>query len=295
MKAVRLLLLVIPVLTLTAALAAICLHFHNFWPWQTIVHEDGKRTLLETVFYFEHALGELPVEVILSIAVAGAALWFAKPRFPRNSSVFIALLLAAITVDATLVIGAWRTVGPETTEQFLLQNHTRDGAPPEFGSHWRYHLLSEASLMLLPAAMLRFWAPVGHRRWASAAGVAAFLAACLIFGVNRLPFSDPRYLGHQARETFTHALVTIPLALWLCLSLSEPSVKTFRWSWPVEATGCGLLMLYQVGGVVLTGSREHAQTHDVVRIVCSHFFEHTFSYLVVPIHAALFYLAGQPS
>jgi hypothetical protein len=47
--------------------------------------------------------------------------------------------------------------------------------------------------------------------------------------------------------------------------------------------------------VVLTGSREHAQTHDVVRIVFSHFFEHTFSYLVVPIHAALFYLAGQPS
>jgi hypothetical protein len=295
MRAVRLLLLAVPGLILAASLAAICLHFHSFWPWRIVVHEDGKRTLLETVFYFEHALGELPVEIILAIAVAGAALRFAKPRFPRNSRVFVALLLAAISVDATLVIGAWRTVGPATTELFLLQYHTRDGASPEFGSHWRYHLLSEASLMLLPAAILSFLPPAGNRRWSWAAGVAAFLVACLIFGVNRSPSLDARYLGHQARETFTHALVTIPLALWFCLSLSEPAPEAFRWRWPAAATGCGLLMLYQVGGVVLTGSREHAQTHDLVRIVCSHFFEHTFSYLVVPIHAALFYLAGQPS
>ena len=33
---------------------------------------------------------------------------------------------------------------------FLRQRHTRDSSPLEFGSHWRYPLLSQATLMLAP-------------------------------------------------------------------------------------------------------------------------------------------------
>jgi hypothetical protein len=53
-----------------------------------------------------------------------------------------------------------------------------------------------------------------------------------------------------------------------------------------------VLVLYQAAAVIITGSPKHAQTQDFVRVVCGHFFEHTLSYLVVPAHAALFYLAG---
>jgi hypothetical protein len=54
-------------------------------------------------------------------------------------------------------------------------------------------------------------------------------------------------------------------------------------------------LLYQATAVIVTGSQKHAQTQDFVRVVCGHFFEHTLSYLVVPVHAALFYLARAPA
>ena len=35
-----------------ASLMAICIHTGTLWPWGVVVHEDGRRTLAETVFYF---------------------------------------------------------------------------------------------------------------------------------------------------------------------------------------------------------------------------------------------------
>jgi hypothetical protein len=294
MKSIRLLLVAIPCLTLLGAFGAICIHFDTAWPWNTIVHENGKWTLLETVLYFEHALGEAPLEVLLGGAVAGAMLHCTKPSPRKNTSTIVMLTLLVAGLDALLLAGAWQAVGYKSAKQFLLQYHTRDEAPFEFGSHWRYHLLSEASLMLLPAAV----APLvlsgrGSRRVLAASWV-AFGMGCLIFGISGASFFDPRYLGHQARETLTHALVTIPLALSLCLAISETTEAPGRRGWSFAPAGFALLVLYQVAGVLASGSQEHAQTRDMTRLVGSHFFEHTLSYLVVPLHALLFYVAGQP-
>jgi hypothetical protein len=294
MKSIRLLLVTIPCLTLLGAFAAICVHFHTAWPWNTIVHENGKRTLLETVLYFEHALGEAPLEVLLGGAVAGAMLRYAKPAPRKSASTIGALILLVAGLDALLFAGAWQAVGYKSARQFLLQYHTRDGAPLEFGSHWRYHLLSEASLMFLPAAIAPLLSPGRGSRRVLAASWVAFGMGCLIFGMSGASFLDPRYLGHQARETFTHALVTIPLALSLCLAISESTETPVRRGWSFAAAGFALLVVYQVVGVLASGSRDHAQTREMTRVICSHFFEHTLSYLVVPLHALLFYLTGQP-
>ena len=35
-----------------------------------MVHEDGRRTLIETILYFEHATRELPLDVILGVPSA---------------------------------------------------------------------------------------------------------------------------------------------------------------------------------------------------------------------------------
>jgi hypothetical protein len=282
------LLLIVPCLTLLVAFGVICVHFHTAWPWETIVHENGQRTLLETVLYFEHALGELPLEVLLAAAVAGAVLSSAKPAVRKSSGSLTGLILVAIGIDAFLFAGAWRAVGYKTAMHYLLQYHTRDQAPLEFGSHWRYHLLSQASLMLLPVTL----AGLKGRAWLLHASWGAFAVLSLIFGVNGAPFFDPRYLGHEARETFTHALVTIPLAVELCLAMSQTAAGAGGRGWWLATGACALLVIYQVAGAIVTGSRAHAQTSDFVRVVCSHFFEHTFSYLVVPIHSALFYVTG---
>jgi hypothetical protein len=53
-----------------------------------------------------------------------------------------------------------------------------------------------------------------------------------------------------------------------------------------------LLSTYLAAGVLLNGSQHQAQSTDWTSVLCAHFFEHTFSYLVVPAHAQLFYLLG---
>src|SRR5260221_7798739 len=223
MKSLRWLLIGAPLLTLAVAFLAICVHFHTAWPWNVVVHEDGRRTLLETIFYFQHALGELPLEALLAAAVAGALLRFRPPAAPQ-SFVWVALG-AAIAIDALILIGAWRNVGYDASLMFLLQYHTRDRSPLEFGSHWRYHLLSHATLMLAPAMISgAAKARVLRLSWAACA------VASVAFGVSALSFSDPQYLGHQARETFTHGLVTVPLAVWTCLRLAE-APRSARISW----------------------------------------------------------------
>src|SRR6267378_717244 len=149
MKWFRRLLIGAPVLILAAAFVTICVHVHTAWPWNVVVHEDGRRTLLETIFYFQHALGELPLEALLAAAVAGALLRFRQPAAPQPF-LWVALV-AAVALDALILIGSWRNVGYDESLMFLLQYHTRDRSPLEFGSHWRYHLLSQATLMLAPA------------------------------------------------------------------------------------------------------------------------------------------------
>src|SRR5216684_3703409 len=165
MKSLRRLLIGAPLLTLAAALITICVRFHTAWPWNVVVHEDGRRTLVETIFYFQHALGELPLEALLAATVAGALLRFRKPAAPQ-SFVWV-MLVAAVAVDSAA------------------------------------------------------------------------------FGVSAMSFTDPQYLGHQARETFTHGLVTVPLAVGTCLGLAEaPRETAMRLSW-LAAFGCLFLLLYQ--------------------------------------------------
>ena len=291
-----------PFVLLTASFVIVCVRFSTLWPWPLVVHEDGERTLSGTIFYFEHALGELPLELILAAAAAGAALLF----FRAHGSPLLRVLagIAALSADLIIFAGAWASVGFSSALTWLLQYHTRKDAPLVFGSHWRYHLLSQAALLLWAALLLRMlvmWrfalAPRGSRKlWISS--WAAFAAGCLVFGVTAETFRDPLHLGHQARETFTHALVTVPLAAGLLLLFEDgPQVERAprRSLLPGTlwiASMCAVLVAYQAWGAAATGASGHAQTRDLTSVVCVHFFEHTLSYLVVPLHALWFFLLG---
>jgi hypothetical protein len=288
-----------------------------------VVHEDGRRTLLDTIFYFDHAAGELPLDLLLSAAVAGAMLC----AFPEQTKRPVGTLLAVcLILDAVIIAGA------KSRALYLFQFHTRDEEPMVYGSHWHYHLLSQTALMLLP---LVFVLVRGNRVLVTAWVV--FAALTIVFGFSKATFIDPRYLGHQSRELFTHTLVTIPLAIyltWRTHSCVQRSHSCERLAFlgrrmfarvrtrhakvraprsvgrtPSSAAGppAGLkfnwkpflifafLSTYLAAGVLLTGARHHAQSSDWTVVICAHFFEHTFSYLVVPLHAPLFYLLGARS
>jgi hypothetical protein len=272
----------LPLAVLTTAFAILCVHHGTMWPWNVVVHEDGRRTLLETIFYFDHALGELPLDLLLSGAVAGAMLCASS----RQEHPLRRLTVVCLALDVAIVAGACILSGVKVAALYLFQFHTRDDEPMLYGSHWRYHVLSQAALMLLPLAFFKLKRnPVLLTAWAS------FIALTIVFGIGTASFNDPRYLGHQARELITHTLVTIPLAVAVVARRIPIFPTGFNFNWKPALAFLGI-STYLTAGVLLTGAHHHAQSSDWTAVICAHFFEHTFSYLVVPAHAKLLYLLG---
>jgi len=297
--------LCVPVLVMLVSYVAIAAHTGNVWPWFEVVHESGNRTLLGTVLYFEHAARELPLDVVLGFAVGGAALW-ALPRSKVTSHRQQILLAAMVVlVIAVITVGTLFTTNLTALWDNLLQMQTRPGVELSFGSHWRYHLLSRLALMLASFALaglvvvaLRGRDGAGYKPgqtvFFSVMGI--YIVLSMIFGLNLKPFTDPLFLGHQVREVLTHGLVTLPLAWWFCLVLSvkqeETSNGTATLRWPLIAGIGGIIVaIYLLLGALLTSAASHGQSDSLVLLIYPHFFEHTFTYLLVPLIAALTYSA----
>jgi hypothetical protein len=317
-------------IVLLGAFVVICFHTGTIWPWTRVVHEDGRHTLIGTILYFEHATRELPLDVILGIAIGGCV-FFAFPPAPDDhgaeqaGSTRRVLTLAVMTVIvlAVILVGTAAKGGMALVLDELLQNRTRFGVPLEFGSHWRYHLLERIAMILCSigiAGALRMLSGEqranARRGLVIAAGsIGIYIALTTVFSHGRpffeleQPFRDPQYLGHQAREVLTHALVTVPIAWGVCiLMLSDwkttlPGKFTSR-TLPISTTIAGtmiagaagiLLAIYVCVAALMAGAVSHGQTTDPVTLIFPHFFEHSFTYLLVSVVAALVYAVAASS
>lgn len=274
--------------------------------WNVAAHEDGVRTFGDTVLYFEHAVRELPLDILLGVATGGG-LAYALPLRPQAKAP-IGLLLALAGVLGVMFAGAIGDVGVKAFFDNLLQNHTRPGAPLEWGAHWRYHLLASLSLILLTfggAGLLRALAGAGTRAQAArgavvVAGVlAVFAAGTLLFAHSIAgmvePFADPIFIGHEARELFTHVLVTLPIAwgagILMARDVEGPATVADRRQgaprW-IGAIALGVVLgLYLCGLAVTLDSASSGQTDDVVMLIAPHFYEHAQTYLVVTLVALI--------
>jgi hypothetical protein len=310
-------------ISLLCAFVVICFHTSTIWPWTTVVHEDGQHTLIGTILYFEHATRELPVDVILGVAIGGCV-FFAFPPDDQgaeragSSRRLLTLALMTVIVLAVILVGTAAKGGIATVFDELLQNRTRSGVPPEFGSHWRYHLLERIAMILCSvgiAGVLRMLndgqrAANARRGLIIAVGsIGVFIALTVMFSRGRLffeleqPFRDPQYLGHQAREVVTHALVTVPIAWGVCMVLlsdwkttlsAKSTTRTFRISTTLAGTmiagAAGLLVAtYVCVAALMAGAVSLGQTKDPVTLIFPHFFEHSFTYVLVSLVAALTY------
>jgi hypothetical protein len=69
-----------------------------------MVHETGTRNLLQTIFYFEHALGEFPLEVLIAGAIAGSVLMFYAPQLRHSPGQMMAGWLGfALATDLVIL------------------------------------------------------------------------------------------------------------------------------------------------------------------------------------------------
>lgn len=302
----------LPAGVLLVAFVGLCVMTGTAWPWNQVVHEDGVRTLLGTVFYVEHGTRELLPDALLALAVAGAVAYFfpltgAGVRDAASASRRRLTWVAAVTF-AVIVGGTLWTEGSRVLFDNLSQSHTRAGAPLVWGAHWRYHLIERfAQVMLAFCASGTFWMLRGKPNAARRSGrfrlfgaaLLLFVATTILFRITSEPFRDPAYLGHQLRELFTHSLVTLPLALGTCLTLA----RTFSRgrggaspdrAWPIVATGAAAVLsgAFLLVASVMADAQSHGQTEGLAGLLLPHFAEHALGYVLVPALAGLIYLTS---
>jgi hypothetical protein len=311
------LLIAVPLALIALAYAAICAAAGTPWPWDSVCHEGGQRTLLTTVFYFQHAVRELPLDVILGVAVAGAVQAFlphsgrsvgARPRSPSFAPAFAGMAMMAVC--ATMLLGSAAVVGGSVTAKNLAQMFTRPGAELAWGAHWRYHLLAQTALILAALALAGLHRAARAGRFVPLGDTALYRAALFLFATLTLvfrpslePLYDPLFLGHQARELANHGLITLPLALGAALWVVRrrhgepawgPGLSSFK---PVRGAAlvAALIAVWLGAGALLTGAAAEAQTSSLTALLAGHVFEHSFGYAVVPLTAATLVARALPA
>jgi hypothetical protein len=290
-------------LVLVVAYAAMSWEHSTPLLWNVVVHEDGHRSFAQTLFYFDHITRELLHDLLLGAAIGagGAAALAHDAPGPRKSRPITA---AALLFCIVLMIGETvRSLGWEELRLNLLQYPTREGEPPVWGAHWRYHLLERGPLMLLALGLwgilLAFRpAGVGKRGLrAGAAAIAVYLGLTLVFTPDlhalSLPFADTRFLGHEIREIFTHGAVTLPLGIGLViLSAGEGTGFTAqsdrRLLWALALIGiAAAFFVYVLSAAIGADAASAGQSDSVITLLAPHFFEHGFTYIVTPFSALL--------
>jgi hypothetical protein len=258
------------------------------WLWNVVVHESGHYTLGGTVLFFRHHLREIPVDVVMALALATAVATTAPevPRRPARWAAISAVLLVTLTFAiSAMEEGAWEAV------RDLLQFRTRDD-DVRYGSHWRFHLLSTIwfacaaqVLAAVSTGSVRILRAEGSARSLALASWAVMLVLTLAFGMTSEPFTSARYLGHQAREIMTHGAITLPLVFALGVrrsgvaSHSRPAgvfVTILAWLAVV------LIPLFLTIAFSRTGLEETAQLSEGLSgVVAAHVFEHALDYILV--------------
>jgi hypothetical protein len=212
--------------------------------------------------------------------------------------------MLAVIVGGTQVADGGQVIADNLAQYYL---RARGTGPFVWGAHWRYHFVERiADLALAFALAGALWIaegrPGGDDRapdaWLISVAIAVFAAATIVFTPTSEPFRNPAFVGHQLRELFTHALVTVPLALATCLALArrfapgEPVVRSTRSAAPVYGAAalavlCGAFLL---AASVLLGSRAYGQKASLAELLFPHFFEHSLGYLLVAAIAGFLYL-----
>lgn len=278
--------------------------YHEAWfLWFTIVHESGKYTLLENMFYASHFLGHIPIITIMALWQVG---WWEvmsagnSTLMPRGSSRWLLWGMAGLLVFSAAV--ALLVFGWDDTSNYLLQNKQSERTAGEGGS-WNLHLPSTMALFLLMpvwVAAVRWLAAgsLGLRRSGLdlvAGGVVAVAAMTWLVNSSVLAallqvWTDPRYLAHSVREIATFPVTYYPWGAALLLAFeqrqsdTEPQLSA-PWLRKVllgVAVLFAALLAYQVVVSLFAGVGDLAQKPSFAKggklgvpyLLASHYFEH---------------------
>ncbi len=308
----------VPSFLLTAAYLKMCFFYQKGWLFGTIVHENGRYTLLQTIFYFRHFCWELLGKAVYAFYIVGAFYLYGKPRTPNDDRVKGKIHRTGILLSGLFVLGivmlaillTAHQVGWKETGMGIAQFRTSEVKPIAFGAHWRNHLLSNIVLFSASSFVVLLYRGVyckshlSKRRFANLffLAIGIFAALTFVFGVNIDPFRTPGYLGHQLREIFGSDLpVVMLLSLAVLIYLEDKydsdktnhllRIKTDRkyvtshllgWSLPLILIPAFLIQ--KVLALDISGEMAGlpgAKDWSVLDLFAWHFYEHSLDYLFV--------------
>jgi len=219
--------LIMPLFTYIISYLYLAFYHENLCLFNVIVHEGGTLTLLQSMFYFSHFLGHVPVYIIIALVFTGFYLNYSGPAVnssPKKSALYFVVLIVFLLL---CLLGSFLFFGKEDTMAFILlkkQSVTRY----EAGGSWNLHLPSLITVMFIIPLYIIFFRLLFRRQiQGNKQGIFMIIAglSMILFitaGVNMNDFSavvtsltSPRYLAHSIRELATFPLTYFPPALYL--------------------------------------------------------------------------------
>ena len=288
------LLLVVPICVYIASYIFLALYHKNFFIWNTVVHESGRLTFYQTLFYSSHFLGHLVVHISLSLLFVGYYITFSKIEINRPE----ALKYLILTVLFLVMIFAHSMIvfGPENTFEYIFQERQGEFALNGSGS-WNLHLVSTTSfIFILPLYLFILRNLFNQPVYFNSSGISLIAAGVILilvstyfvnFDVASIMVSvwkDDRYLAHSVREIATFTVTYFPLCCYLFIQyesniLSKPPPRFLISTLLLFALS---IMAYQVYYPLTTGIENLSQQPQFTRgrplsipyLLASHYFEH---------------------
>jgi hypothetical protein len=274
------------------------------------IHESGRYTLLETIFYFDHFIREILVSVLTAFIVAISFYLFSPlplRDFRRMMSITKYTIPCLLFFLIVVIAGALLKNGFHSFLLDLLQFRTRDNLV-SYGSHWHSHLLHIQFIFFTSLAVSFMYRGITHTKSTimNKGGItfliiwqAVIILLTLTFIPDIKPFTDTRYLAHQFREIITHISVTMPLAFAFLIAIEYKSpasqvshnVSAFKKIGFLLFIGCLAIPLYIL--IQLSGRNimAEAQTKtNYFNLLASHYFEHSLDYVFVPLLTATIFI-----
>ena len=279
--------------------------------WNTVIHENGRLTLVGSLFYFDHFLGCAPMVVVFALCTAGG---FADAgHLPVITDLRRAALLARILLglSAVMVIAALAAsvacVGLDRTMDYALQRIERDDVMSP-GGNWNQLQLSNVPIALGAIGFSGSFAAFGYGRNGvgkvnrTRGGVICIGIAIALMGAltgftfpGLRAFLNPRWIAHSVREMATYPLTGVPIALAGVL-LAEQRLSGVR-AWTIKPRalslsliGAGVLILlgqlvYLMNADVLAMAQRPAfaggKSLSVAYLLFSHVFEHFLDFVLI--------------
>jgi hypothetical protein len=303
------------------------LFYEKLWLFNTVVHENGKYTLLEVILYFRHFLWEVPIKGVYSLFIVGTFFYYGKPLVridkPQAPNVTARqVLLSGVLAFGVVLLSVFMSasdIGLKDTVMGLFQYRTHELRPLEFGSHWRNHFLSNIVFFSTSAFCVLVYRMVNNggqwvrRKFSNLLPVSAviFVVLTLFFGMTMDPFENPSYLGHQLREVFGSDLsITMLLCMAVLIFLEgkyDPGeIDSGRGGQRNYKRNVLFLVCWAVPIIFITGflvvkvlsldiganieSLGHTKGWSVLDLFAWHFFEHSLDYIFVVFNVYFIYL-----